>query len=188
MFKLFQKKLLPNKKGFTLVELMIVIAIIGILAVVLIPQASKMREGAKNSGVEANMRMVQAHLEAVIDDNDGDVALADALIARIGTSIANPIVNGNKIAQKVGIGAVPVDGDFTVLGAVTIVYNAGGTSFTNAVGDYFGNEGSVDGEDLVGTVLVAIEGDDQSLEATVFGYNAEGEPMTIVTKAKTVKK
>ena len=68
MFNFFQKRLLRNKKGFTLVELMIVIAIIGILAIVLIPQAAKMRENAKLSGVDSNMRMVQSQIEGVIDN------------------------------------------------------------------------------------------------------------------------
>jgi type IV pilus assembly protein PilA len=59
-----------NKKGFTLIELMIVLAIIAILAVVLVPKAGQMKDNARNAGVTTNVNAVRGALEAkVVDTN-----------------------------------------------------------------------------------------------------------------------
>lgn len=52
--------------GFTLIELMIVIAVIGILAVVLVPKVGGVKTSAKSAGVDTNIRAVQAYVESRI--------------------------------------------------------------------------------------------------------------------------
>jgi type IV pilus assembly protein PilA len=53
--------------GFTLIELMIVIAVIGILAIVLVPRVGTVKSQAKETGLDANIRVVQGYCESKID-------------------------------------------------------------------------------------------------------------------------
>ncbi len=63
------KKLTPsNERGFTLIELMIVIAIIGILAAIAIPQFSAYRKRSYNSAAKSDLRNLATAQEAYYTD------------------------------------------------------------------------------------------------------------------------
>lgn len=54
------KKILKNKKGFTLVELMVVVAILGVLVAVAVPVYSNVTDNAKKTTCAANIRTLKS--------------------------------------------------------------------------------------------------------------------------------
>jgi len=68
--------LIKKEKGFTLIELMIVVAIIGILAAIAIPQFSQYRIKAFNGSAEADLRNLMTAQEAAYADTQAYVAMA----------------------------------------------------------------------------------------------------------------
>ncbi|MCK4527585.1 prepilin-type N-terminal cleavage/methylation domain-containing protein [candidate division WOR-3 bacterium] len=60
-----------KKRGFTLIELMVVVVIIGILAAIAIPNFVKVIDRAKQASVKSNMHTLQVTVEALSIDNMG---------------------------------------------------------------------------------------------------------------------
>lgn len=68
------KKILKNKKGFTLVELMVVVAILGVLVAIAVPVYSNVTASAEKTTCAANIRTIKSAITMAQADG---VALAD---------------------------------------------------------------------------------------------------------------
>ena len=61
-----------NKSGFTLVEILIVVVILGILAAIVIPQFSQASTDARKSSVKSNLQMVRSQIELYKIQHDNE--------------------------------------------------------------------------------------------------------------------
>ncbi|HTU82068.1 MAG TPA: prepilin-type N-terminal cleavage/methylation domain-containing protein, partial [Candidatus Acidoferrales bacterium] len=59
-----------SQRGFTLIEMMIVVAIIAILASILVPNFVRARAQAQTAACEANIKEIATALELYETDND----------------------------------------------------------------------------------------------------------------------
>lgn len=69
---------MSNREGFTLVELMIVVAVIGILAALAIPNYSSLQEHARIAGTKSNAHTLQLAVENYAATHDGVYSVAAA--------------------------------------------------------------------------------------------------------------
>ena len=83
-----------NANGFTLVELMIVVVIIGILAAIAVPNYIQMEARAREAGTKSNMHLFQMSAEDYSIRNDARYADDAANVAGIlpagGATLVNP--------------------------------------------------------------------------------------------------
>ena len=98
-----------NEEGFTLIELMVVIVIIGILAAIAIPNYVKIVNNAKVAEVKANMHTVQLEVEyyCIESGTNHYPPQVDDFFDRLPTSLKNPFTIGGPVVQDAG---GPIDG------------------------------------------------------------------------------
>lgn len=76
MIELIRKRL-KNQRGFTLVELMVVVVIIGILVGIAVPSYKKVTGTAEGKACAANQRTIEGALQLYRLDNEGQLPADD---------------------------------------------------------------------------------------------------------------
>jgi prepilin-type N-terminal cleavage/methylation domain-containing protein len=97
--------------GFTLVELMIVVVVIGILVAMAIPNYASMQANAKEAVVKSNCHTVVIAAEDFSVRNDGFYPASTVDVLPTGETLIDLLINGNQLRNPFTGGATePVDG------------------------------------------------------------------------------
>lgn len=136
-----------NAKGFTLVEILIVVVILGILAAIVIPQFSGASEEANNAALMSNLQAIRSQIELYkIQHNDNlpTLTLTTALTTETEVDGSAGDSSGNELGPYMRVLPVnPYNDLATVLEAATTpgaADNTTGWFFNTANGEFLAND------------------------------------------------
>lgn len=119
---------MKKRKGFTLIEILVVIGIIGLLAIFLVPNLLGVRDRAKEAAVKSVMRTIQLAVEAYQMDND---------VYPMGTNVPARSLCENYLMQGSYVASVPKNPfsgneytDADVAGRIVYQYNNTNGTYT----------------------------------------------------------
>ena len=114
-------KKLKDKKGFTLVELIVVLVILAILAALLVPSLTGYINKAKEKSLEAKTRNIVMATQTLIDEKYGTVKLDTALNKDVVIGDATSVTSGKFTIAAADIkNLAEVDVSATTVTEVTI--------------------------------------------------------------------
>jgi len=164
-----------NRKGFTLVEVLIVVVILGILAATVLPQFTAASNDAKESALRQDLQMLRAQIQMYKHQHDG------AIPGTTSTQVAQKLTLSSKVdgtTAAVGTAGYPY-GPYIVGQLPPNPYNGGrgikvvtGTVSTVAV-----DAAALDGTEKVGWVFSTDLGE---IKANTTGTTADGKSLDAI--------
>jgi len=112
-----------NKRGFTLIELMIVVAIIGILAAIAIPKFADLISKSKEGATKGSLSTVRSALQIYYGDNEGWYP-TDATLASL--------TDNAKYLAEIPLAKLPGTTHADIATIVTSTSDAGGWFYQNS--------------------------------------------------------
>ena len=128
MYKLMERfRKARNKKGFTLIELIVVIVIIGILAAIVIPRLSGFSDTAKEGADIATATTIGHAVAAAYADDAGDGTIDTTAYDAVSELITLELLptGTSSDSQTDGAWVITINGD----GDVTVAGTTAGTVF-----------------------------------------------------------
>lgn len=123
MLKLINQQKQKSKKGFTLVELIVVIAILGILAALVVPSVSGYIQKAQDATNEANAEMLYAAAQLYVTDQEvaGNNVTGEIAVATLHSAgyLQKPFAGGGTVKIEV---VAPAATDKAGKARVTLYY------------------------------------------------------------------
>lgn len=121
-----RKSMQEKDQGFTLVELLVVIIIIGILSAIAIPVFMNQRKKAVDSGIKSDLRTIANEMETYYIDYQVYAGSAAKNVATIGTATTSTVT----------VNASDDDTVFTITGGAND-FVVTGTNSTKGTGDTY---------------------------------------------------
>jgi prepilin-type N-terminal cleavage/methylation domain-containing protein len=137
--------------GFTLIELMIVVAIIGILAALALPKFAQLVEKSREASTRASMNTLRSSIAIYYGDNDGHYPEALETVAANSMSRYLDVIPPVKATHSgIGVGTSESPSGTTVLYSTDDNINAtgGGWRYSMKSGEIFINSSATDSKGL----------------------------------------
>jgi prepilin-type N-terminal cleavage/methylation domain-containing protein len=133
-----------DKRGFTLIEMLVVVAVIGLLVAMALPNLMSMKDRARESEVESNVHTLQLALENYSVDHDGlySTAAADITPHLPGSALLRNSFTGQMTEPRFGqaasnpgeVGVQPVINNGVITGYTITGFGKDGNIITLQTG------------------------------------------------------